>query len=257
MLRVLTGCDLLVQHRHGDGLGCDPERILSGVGTVVIPLHILVLQADRRHVPAAAGNDIGHRVADDLTIGWIQPVRQIGLLLAVVFQLIPARSGDGDAKIVDRESVGDGSRFACTGFTVHSRAAMSAKQHSRQEIIHFGFTSGRSVRRLFEPFLHSFEQVFVDDGRDGVFHFHVLIDVCADVSHILEHGFEAAFVKSRVLGCAITSVVERAADFDYAFPAGIALKCFLDNVCRLGVNHQFVIFEFIAPGNQSADRVAL
>ena len=84
---------------------------------------------------------------------------------------------------------------ACATVTVHRRATMPAEQLSRQKVIHLSLTPCGCVSGQGKPPLYRFKEVFVDDGGNSVFLLYILVDVCSNIPHILEHGFETASVE--------------------------------------------------------------
>ena len=134
---------------------------------------------------------------------------------------------------------------------------MPTEQLSRQEVIYFSLTPCGCVSGQGKPPLYRFKEVFVNDGWNGVFFLYVLVDVCANIPHILEHGFEAASVELGVLGGTIAFVIEDTANLSHALAVGVELECFLNDMSGCRIYHELMIFDFIAQGDMTTNGVTL
>lgn len=151
----------------------------------------------------------------------------------------------------------DSSGFTRTAFPVHSGSTMPAEQLSGQEVIYLSFTPCRCVSGQRKPPLHRFKEVFVDNGRNGVFLLYVFVDVCSDIPHILEYGFKTASVKLRVLGGAIAFAVEDTANLSHTLAVGVELKCFLNDMGSFRIYYKSMIFDFVAQRDMATNAMAL
>jgi len=98
---------------------------------------------------------------------------------------------------------------------------MAAEELSGQEVIYLGLAPCRGFCVLREPTAHRFKQLLVDDGRNAVLHFNVLVGVDPDIPLIAEHGLEAVPVKFNPLGCTVALGIEHPANVRNGFPIGI------------------------------------
>ena len=98
---------------------------------------------------------------------------------------------------------------------------MAAEEFSGQEVIYLGLAPCGGFCVLREPTAHRFKQLLVDDGRNAVLHFNVLVGVDPDIPLIAEHGLEAVPVKFNSLGCTVALGIEHPANVCNGFPIGI------------------------------------
>ena len=80
----------------------------------------------------------------------------------------------------------NGSRMALAALSDHERAAFSAKQPRRQDIFVLRFAHGGGLLIPCHDLLHAVEQLFGDDGRNGVVNYHIAEFVFSNIPPVFK-----------------------------------------------------------------------
>ena len=206
----------------------------------------------RKNVQDRVGNVVDEFVVHDdlhdvMNDGILDPIFLYGLFVAPHLTL-----GVG-ALIIAM----NGSRMALAALTDHERAAFSAKQPRRQDIVVLRFAHGGGLLIPRHDLLHAVEQLFGDDGRNGVVNYHIAEFVFSNITPVFKkivYDVERDLVSLRRANAAPRQVF---CNIGHSFAVGIAGEDFHDDGSGRFVDFQALVFHAIAECQTAAVHLAL
>ena len=151
----------------------------------------------------------------------------------------------------------NGSRMALAALSDHERAAFAAKQPRRQDVVVLRLAHGGGLLIPRHDLLHAVEQLFGDDGRNGVGDHHIAEFVLSDIPPVFEKvmdDVERDLVSLRRADAAPRQVFGNVC---HSLAVGIAGKNFHDDGSGRFVDFQALVFHAIAKRQPAAVHLAL
>ena len=151
----------------------------------------------------------------------------------------------------------DRPRMALAALADHKRAAFSAKEFCRQNVVVLRLTHGGSLLIACHDLLHAVKKLLGNDGRNGVGNGHVAELILADIPPVLEKivdDVERDLVPLRRAHAAPRQIF---GNIRHLLAVGIAHKYFYDNGRGGFVDFQALILHAIAERQTAAVHLAL